>query len=259
MRLRIDAMLNYSVIMAVDVLLTVEVAQSPDQVLVEDLLVIDGVGPLSTITGGSDVGRRSWMHATGPFVVNYTATVDVQRVVPALETMKMTPLNLLPPSVIPFLWPSRYCESDKFESFVERRFPGPTDGAKVLAMAAWIRENVDYAFGYGNVSTSAVDSFVSRKGICRDFSHLLASFARAAGVPARLVAVYAWQLEPQDFHAVVEVWLDDAWHLIDATALAPVEGLVRIGVGRDATDIAFMTVFGSAWLISQSVRVEQVA
>jgi hypothetical protein len=34
--------------------------------------------------------------------------------------------------------------------------------------------------------------------------------------------------------------------------------MVRIAVGRDATDIAFMTVFGSANLNAQQVRVERV-
>ena len=86
----------------------------------------------------------------------------------------------------------------------------------------------------------------------------MASFARAAGIPARLVSAYAWRLDPPDFHAVVEVWLDGAWHLVDATRLAPLEGLVRIAVGRDATDIAFMTIFGEAIMQRQSVTVTQV-
>jgi transglutaminase-like putative cysteine protease len=86
----------------------------------------------------------------------------------------------------------------------------------------------------------------------------MASLARADGIPARTVSAYAWGLEPPDFHAVVEVWLDDAWHLVDATKLAATEGMVRTAVGRDATDIAFMTVFGSAQLNFQEVRVTRL-
>ena len=81
----------------------------------------------------------------------------------------------------------------------------------------------------------------------------------AAGVPARLTSAYAWGLKPPDFHAVVEVWLDGAWHFLDATGLAPPDGLVRICVGRDATDIAFMTIFGAAMLNGQSVSVTRLA
>ena len=72
--------------------------------------------------------------------------------------------------------------------------------------------------GSSDATTTAVDAFVSRHGVCRDFAHLMASFARAAGIPARLVSAYAWRLEPPDFHAVVEVWLDGGWHWSIATA-----------------------------------------
>ena len=89
-------------------------------------------------------------------------------------------------------------------------------GAKIEAMADWIRREMDYVIGSSDASTTAVDAFLSRRGVCRDFAHLMASFARAAGIPARLVSAYAWGLKPPDFHAVVEVWLDGGWHLVDA-------------------------------------------
>jgi transglutaminase-like putative cysteine protease len=156
---------------------------------------------------------------------------------------------------VPYLWPSRYCESDRFEAFVDKSFGTIEGGAKLVAMADWIKREMDYAAGSSDATTTAVDAFVSRRGVCRDFAHLMASFARAAGVPARLVSGYAWGLKPPDFHAVVEVWLGGAWHLVDATCLAPTEGLARIAVGRDATDIAFMTIFGTGEMRSQSVTV----
>ncbi|HVQ39269.1 MAG TPA: transglutaminase family protein [Pyrinomonadaceae bacterium] len=118
---------------------------------------------------------------------------------------------------------------------------------------------MDYVPGSSDSQTTAADAFVSRQGVCRDYAHLLASFARAAGIPARLVSAYAWKLEPPDFHALVEVWLDGAWHFADATGLAPPDGLVRICVGRDATDIAFMTIFGEARMNAQSVTVTRLA
>ena len=106
--------------------------------------------------------------------------------------------------------------------------------------------------------TIGIHAFVTRRGVCRDFAHLLAAFARAAGVPARLSSVYALGMKQPDFHAVVEVWLDGAWHFLDATGLAPAEGFVRICVGRDATDIAFMTIFGFGEMRAQSVQVTRL-
>ena len=258
MRLHIEAMLNYSLFDAADIMLMVEVAPMPDQRLIRDHLIIDGVGPLSNVVGESDVGRRTWTHATRGLIATYHADVEVDRPASSLAKLEPTPLNELPASVIPYIWPSRYCESDRLEAFVARAFPGPANGAKIIEMAEWLRANMDYVIGASDGNTTAVDAFVSRRGVCRDFAHVLISFARASGIPARMVSAYAAELEFQDFHAVVEVWLGDGWHLVDASGMAKIDGIARIGVGRDATDIAFMTVFGSAMLIEQSVMVEVV-
>ena len=93
--------------------------------------------------------------------------------------------------------------------------------------------------------TSAYDTFSLRAGVCRDFAHLGITFCRALGIPARFVSAYGWQLVPQDFHAVFEAYLGDRWYLFDATRTAPLDGLVRIAVGRDAADSAFSTFYGS--------------
>jgi transglutaminase-like putative cysteine protease len=257
MRLKIEASLDYHMSRPVDVLLTIEVAQLPDQTIIEDRLSIGGVGPLSPIDGEDHIGRRTWMRAEGAFTARYEAIVEVDRRPISIDGLQITPRAELPAHVIPYLWPSRYCEADRFEAFVEREFPGEDHGSKILEMADWIHDHVDYRIGSSDGTTTAVDVFVKRQGVCRDFAHLLASFARATGVPARLVSAYAWMLDPPDFHAVVEVWLADEWYLVDATRLAPLDGLVRMAVGRDATDIAFMTVFGEAELVAQWVSVTE--
>ncbi|GGB65234.1 transglutaminase-like domain-containing protein [Henriciella pelagia] len=83
----------------------------------------------------------------------------------------------------------------------------------------------------------------------------LISFWRAAGVPARMVLVYTPNIQPPDFHAVVEVWLDGSWHLVDPSRLADVSQMVRICTGRDASNISFMTIFGAVQLNRQTVSV----
>ena len=129
----------------------------------------------------------------------------------------------------------------------------------VQALVQWVNENLVYVSGSSDATTTAADTFVAQQGVCRDFAHLTAALIRSRDIPARLVSVYALGLEPPDFHAVVEVWLDGAWHLVDSTGLAPVETMVRIAVGRDATDIAFMTIFGGGQMNAQSISVTQVA
>jgi transglutaminase-like putative cysteine protease len=259
MRLNIQIELDYDVPDAADILLAVEAAQLPDQILVADLLTVDGAtGPLVPVAGEHGIGRRTWLHAHGPLRATYSATLDVDRTLAPLADLPICPLAQLPPEAIAYLWPSRYCESDKFETFVECHFGALEGGAKLLAMRDWIRGEMAYVPGSSTPETTAADAFVARQGVCRDYAHLMASFARAAGVPARLTSAYALDLQPPDFHAVVEVWLDGAWHFLDATGLAPPEGFARICVGRDATDIAFMTIFGSAVMNSQNVTVTRV-
>ena len=80
--------------------------------------------------------------------------------------------------------------------------------------------------------------------MCRDYAHLVVGLLRAMEVPARLASVYAPGLDPMDFHAVAEAWIDGAWHVLDATLLAPRSSLVRIATGRDAADTAFLSSYG---------------
>jgi transglutaminase-like putative cysteine protease len=255
MRLTIEALLDYEVGAPADILLAVEVAQLPDQILVSDALRVTGVDELVPISGEESIGRRTCTHAAERLTVNYVATVDVERPAPALDQLACDDLRRLPALVVPYLFPSRYCEADKFRALMLREFGDLAGGARVQAIADWIGSHIDYVSGCSDETTTAADVFMSRKGVCRDFAHLMIAMIRATDIPARMVSAYAWDLKPQDFHAVVEVWLEGAWRLVDPSRLAPVEGLVRIGVGRDATDISFLTVFGQAKLLEQKVAV----
>jgi transglutaminase-like putative cysteine protease len=162
----------------------------------------------------------------------------------------------LPSEVLPFLLPSRFCPSDKFMRFAQREFAGAGDGiARIMSILEWIHRNVDYVAGVSNAETTAERTFVDRAGVCRDFTHLGITLSRALGMPARAVSAYALQLEPPDFHAIFEVYLENGWWLIDPTRLAPIEGIVRIGSGRDASDIAFLTSDKQCQVISQKIQV----
>ncbi len=122
-------------------------------------------------------------------------------------------------------------------------------------MRDWIEASFDYVRGSSDERTTAMDTFVQRQGICRDYAHVMVSLARAAGMPARMVSVYAPDVAPPDFHAVAEVYVGGEWRLIDATGMAQPDTMVRIGVGRDAADIAFLIFYGESELKKQSVMV----
>jgi hypothetical protein len=256
MRVAIEAVLDYDFTEPTDVLLAVEAAGMADQIIVEQSMIIDNAGPLTNLVGGSGIGRRTWTRSgTGRMLTTYRSTIDVNRTLADIATLGKSPLPSLPEDVLPFIWPSRYCEADRFVSFVCGHFEGLEGGALVKALVDWVHDNLQYVSGSSDGATTAADTFVSQQGVCRDYAHLTAALIRSRDIPARLVSVYALGLDPPDFHAVVEVWLDGAWRIADSTGLAPVETMVRIAVGRDATDIAFMTAFGGAMMNEQSITV----
>ncbi len=138
---------------------------------------------------------------------------------------------------------------DRLHPFAEAELGTTTGGPRILAIRDWIARHLTYEPGSSDARTTALDSFVERRGICRDFAHLLITLARASGIPARYVSAYAPGVKPQDFHAVAEVFLADpsgqggTWQLVDATGMADPGEIVKIGVGRDAADVSFLTCF----------------
>ncbi|WBU37596.1 transglutaminase-like domain-containing protein [Homoserinibacter sp. YIM 151385] len=150
---------------------------------------------------------------------------------------------------------SRYCESDALIPTAQAEFAGLEGRAAVEAVRDWVADRLDYVAGSTTSLDTAVSVLLSRRGVCRDYAHLTIALIRALDIPARLVAVYAPQLEPMDFHAVVEAYIEGAWHVVDATGLAPRAGMARIATGLDAAETAFMTVTsGVAQLRELEVR-----
>ncbi|CUS45889.1 MAG: transglutaminase family protein [Pseudomonadota bacterium] len=258
MRLAIDVMLDYWIEGSADVLLLVEAAAMADQRLEQQDLSIYCNEPLRAVRGEEGIGQRTWARGDGAFRVEYRAVVAIDRGVADLAALAPTPARMLPAVTIPYLLPSRYCESDKFEGFVEQEFAGLEGGALAAAMGDWVRGHLTYASGSSSGVTTALMTFADRRGVCRDYAHLLVALARAGGIPARCVSAYAPGVDPPDFHAVAELWLAGAWHLVDATGMASCSDLARVAVGRDATDIAFMTVFGRAVMNQQRVVVRRI-
>ena len=185
--------------------------------------------------------------ASGPVTIGYRATVALDQKTTPQDALPETPHAELPPDVLPFVYPSRYCESDRLLKYAHDLFGQvPAGHQRVAHIVDWVHDNLDYTPGSTGPSTTACDVLLGRAGVCRDYAHLVIALLRAIGVPARYVSGYAVDLQPPDFHGFCEAWLGDDWYLFDATRLAPISGFVRIGAGRDAADVSFATLFGAA-------------
>lgn len=190
----------------------------------------------------------------GPFRLRYDAVVQLDGEVDPADDLKELSYRELPAEALPFLNPSRYCESDELGNFAVSEFGSlPRGYSRVKAICDWTFQHLRYVSGSTDSTTSASDVLLGRQGVCRDFAHLAIALCRGLSVPARYVSGYAIDLEPPDFHGFFEAYLGERWYLFDATRLAPVGGLVRIASGHDAADVPFATLMGSAVLQEKSV------
>ncbi|WP_146589884.1 transglutaminase-like domain-containing protein [Puniceibacterium confluentis] len=254
MTLKIDVTLDYALFGPTDCLAQIYAAETPHQKILSGVLTTQSGMPRST-PAEEGIGERLWVRESNRINWRYTAEVDIDRTVEDIAGLSSDMPHDMPPEVVKYLFPSRYCPSDKFMAFVNTEFGRLQGGAKLVAMNDFVKNNFSYVPGTSDAETSALETFVLRQGVCRDFAHMLITLARAGTIPARIVSVYALGVDPQDFHAVVEVWLQGAWHLVDPTGMAEPENMAGICVGRDATDIAFLTTYGPAELRAQSVNV----
>ena len=258
MPLSIRASLDYYFEHPTDVLLQLEAAMIPEQIVSDTYIDISPVDHFARVPAQATIGERIWLRVHGQLRVDYRANVDVRRRVSDCLALPKVPAHQLPGEVVDYLMPSRYCQSDRLESLAVTEFGGLHGGEQVIAIRDWVKKQLSYVPGSSNATTTAVDTYVDRQGVCRDYAHLVIALVRACGIPARMASVYAPGVEPPDFHAVAEVFLGGEWHLIDATGMATEAEMAKIGIGRDAADVSFLSAFGTAIMNSQSVSVERV-
>jgi transglutaminase-like putative cysteine protease len=194
--------------------------------------VLDGVPQQATEL--TDVhGTRLHRFVSGPGRMSVEYTADVAG--------RSAPPPVLDLDLVTYLRPSRYCESDSLTPTARSEFAGLSGHDLLTAVTLWVSERLAYVPGSSTGTDGAEQTLLLRKGVCRDYAHLVIALLRALDVPARMVSVYAPGLDPMDFHAVAEAYVDGAWWVVDATRLAPRQSLVRIATGRDAADTAFLT------------------
>jgi transglutaminase-like putative cysteine protease len=244
-----------------DFIFNVHAAQTAQQTVDEEQLVLSQPVIPDIATDPTTATRFMRLHANpGQLRLTYRATVSIahHRADPA--TLDEVPVRCMPLEVLPYVYPSRYCQSDRLLRLAFTNFGELSQGySRVLAIQHWVQQHVTFASQTTNSNTSAVDTLVEQVGVCRDFTHLMIALCRALNIPARMVTGTDYgadpNLGPPDFHAYVEVYLGDRWYLFDASGTGVPMGFIRLGTGRDAADVAFATIFGDVTSMAPSIRV----
>lgn len=251
-RIELQLALNYQIdAQGADFVFNIHAAQTASQqVTFESLWLSQPVQP-QIHTDAYSGNRYMRLHAQqGELNVKYAATIDLTHHFVDPTLVAEVPVQALPPEVLGYIYPSRYCQSDRLLTLANNNFGHLPQGyGRVLAIRDWVQGHVAFTSNSSTGSTSAIDTLIGQVGICRDFAHLMVALCRALNIPARFTTGTDYGadpvLGPPDFHAYVEVFLGDRWYIFDPSGTAIPMGLIRFGTGRDAADVAFATIFGN--------------
>ncbi len=250
-RLKFSMALAYQVADAgCDFVFNIHAAQTRQQVVVQESLGISQVLQPDMYTDAVSHNRYLRFHAgPGPLTVSYAATVDVHHHRESPDKLPEIGVLQLPGQVLPYLYPSRYCQSDRLHRLAVKEFGHLRQGySRVQAIRDWVNQRVTFTSNSSTGDTTAVDTLIDEAGVCRDFAHLMIALCRAVNIPARFVSGIDYgadpALGPTDFHAYVEVYVGHRWYLFDPSGTAIPMGFVRFATGRDAASAAFATLFG---------------
>jgi transglutaminase-like putative cysteine protease len=241
------------------IILNIHALRTPHQTVITETLNIEPYIKVEELIAAQNENRliRFEIEDASSITVTYKATIDNFCEIQDYTEIQEVPVAKMDTAVFPYLYPSRYCQSDRLYRLANNLFGhiiNPFE--KVATLTNWIHKNVEYLSGNTNAQTSAYDTVTAQTGVCRDFAHLGIALCRALTIPARYFTGYAWQLKPADFHACFEAYIGNDWVLFDATKLVPLNGLVKIASGRDAADTAIANIFGNVIFTSMLVSCE---
>ncbi len=251
-RIELQIALNYQVDpLGADFVFNIHAAQTASQKVALENLWVNQAVESRIHTDPVSGNRYMRLHALpGELNVSYTATIDLTHHFADPGQIAEVPVRSLPPEVMGYIYPSRYCQSDRLLKLANNNFGHLPQGyGRVLAIRDWVQRHVTFTSNSSTSNTSAVDTLIGQVGICRDFAHLMVALCRALNIPARFTTGTDYGadpvLGPPDFHAYVEAYVGDRWYIFDPSGTAIPMGLVRFGTGRDAADVAFATIFGN--------------
>jgi transglutaminase-like putative cysteine protease len=179
------------------------------------------------------------------------------------------PVQDLPDDVLVYLLGSRYCDTDKLSATAWNLFGGVAPGwNRVQAIVDYAHNRLRFDYQQADATRTAHDGHSQQVGVCRDFAHLAITLCRCMNIPARYATGYLGDIgvpkdpAPMDFSAWFEVFLEGPegprWYTFDARHNRPRIGRIVMARGRDATDCALTTSFGSAYLARFDVHTDEV-
>ncbi len=191
-RMQLELALSYQVTApGGDFIFNLHAAQTPRQQVVSEQLTISQSANLEEFHEAATGNRYTRLRAEAVRSKSSIAlTIELHHHMAAPQSIGEVPVARLPVSVLHYLYPSRYCQSDRLSKLAIREFGSMWQGySRVQAIEQWVQRHVSFVSNTTNSSTSAVDTLIEQVGVCRDFAHLMIALCRALSIPARFVTV----------------------------------------------------------------------
>ncbi len=266
MTVRVGCRLVYETPRPVPILLVIRPHPENQQSMIQESLDLgNSQGAEEFLDTQGNLTQR-WMLRAGQTTITHDALVEVPSHADDINPKRHSvAIGEVPPHVIRYMIPSRYCDSDKILLFAGAQFGGLITGLdRVIAVCNWVQKNIQYVTGSGRSDITASEVMARGYGVCRDFAHVAIALCRALNLPARYVTGHLPDIgcfdpgSPMDFHAYFEVYLEHEWRTFDARFNVPRIGRVKIAHGVDAGEASFATTYGEAFLTSFNVWSYQV-
>jgi len=258
MKLRVSCHLRFQVLEASVLILMLRPYKGCQQWINREIYTIKPAMPIIESTDSYGNSCQRLVAPVGDFSIYTSAEVMVTDSIDVAPGAYFVEIQHLPDKVLPFLLPSRYCESDRFGDLAREitvdALPGYDQVSKINN---WVRDSIQYVPGSSDYPLSAVEVHLQGHGVCRDLAQMAIALCRSISIPARLVVGYLHNLQPMDLHAWFEAYIGDRWYTFDPTQSDLQGGRVNIAFGRDAADVSIFHQFGSGCLLnSMDVRVD---
>jgi transglutaminase-like putative cysteine protease len=267
MTIRVGCRLVYDVMEDTPILLIVRPHSEVQNQVIEEELKIAPETPYEEFVDWQGNTTQRWVLKPGETVITHDALVAVSSLWEDVDPLdQSSTIDQLPPALLRYTLPSRYCDSDKILSFAAQQFGHiPTARGRTRAICDWVHDNIKYVTGSGRSDISAVEILARGFGVCRDFAHVGIALCRALNIPARYVSGHLPDVgvldpgSPMDFHAYYEAYIGDTWYTYDPRFNKPRIGRIKIAHGLDAVDGALTTTYGSgrmAWFEAWAYQVD---
>src|SRR6187431_1919711 len=125
MKFKIHSDISYQVSAPTTFIFNVHALRTNTQQILEESLVISPQIPIEEFSYNSGTSRFVRLKANGntSFDISYTAIVDTHyNLIDQGQEFQTVPVAELDGEIIPFLFPSRYCQSDKLQKLAYKEF-----------------------------------------------------------------------------------------------------------------------------------------